>query len=336
MIKHLVSILIISCILFCNTSVFAEIDDDFHYIQYALLTKKPIIWKKSNINVFIHSPNSSEYRKMFYLWQEALNNKIVFSFVKEEYAADIVVSFSDDVSSMKYGTEGFICAQNNLSFRKDSIYKAKIFLFKKNPKTNKIFSENEILAYLLHEIGHVLGITSHSPNKNDIMYYSPDVNLILSVRDINTIKLLYSELENISFERANDYRKKIIKFYRKEMPNDSLFLIEIGNYYRHDEKYRKAISFYKKAIKLDPTNIHNYYPMCICHYKMKKYNKAYDCFEYLVENDSNNLQYLHALSIIAKKINKKEKITKKMEEFVQNNSNYDFDLVEEIKEKIKN
>jgi len=47
-----------------------------------------------------------------------------------------------------------------------------------------------------HEFGHALGIGGHSPNQGDVMYVShdPNADVPLSVRDINTVKTLYSFL----------------------------------------------------------------------------------------------------------------------------------------------
>ena len=50
-----------------------------------------------------------------------------------------------------------------------------------------------LLATATHEFGHALGIAGHSPDPSDVMYaqHQPDQDVLLSVRDINTIKTIY-------------------------------------------------------------------------------------------------------------------------------------------------
>lgn len=45
-----------------------------------------------------------------------------------------------------------------------------------------------------HEFGHALGIWGHSPNQNDVMYFSRVRNALkISSRDINTLKKIYQQ-----------------------------------------------------------------------------------------------------------------------------------------------
>ncbi len=48
------------------------------------------------------------------------------------------------------------------------------------------------IAATLHELIHALGIVVHSPNPDDIMYFQETPNSSLSIRDINTLRRLYS------------------------------------------------------------------------------------------------------------------------------------------------
>ncbi len=48
------------------------------------------------------------------------------------------------------------------------------------------------IAATLHELIHALGVVVHSPNPDDIMYFQETPNSSLSIRDINTLRRLYS------------------------------------------------------------------------------------------------------------------------------------------------
>ncbi len=50
-----------------------------------------------------------------------------------------------------------------------------------------------LLATATHEFGHALGIAGHSPDPSDVMYaqHQPGQDVLLSVRDVNTIKTIY-------------------------------------------------------------------------------------------------------------------------------------------------
>ncbi|MBI5929998.1 MAG: hypothetical protein HY862_11855 [Chloroflexi bacterium] len=48
------------------------------------------------------------------------------------------------------------------------------------------------ISATLHELIHALGIVVHSPDSSDIMYYQETPNTTMSIRDINTLRRLYS------------------------------------------------------------------------------------------------------------------------------------------------
>lgn len=50
-----------------------------------------------------------------------------------------------------------------------------------------------LLATATHEFGHALGIGGHSSDPQDVMYalHQPDQDVLLSARDVNTIKTIY-------------------------------------------------------------------------------------------------------------------------------------------------
>ena len=61
--------------------------------------------------------------------------------------------------------------------------------------TNTELTQGQV-ATATHEFGHALGIGGHSPVSTDEMFvlHNPDQDVLLSERDVNTIKTIYSPL----------------------------------------------------------------------------------------------------------------------------------------------
>ena len=57
---------------------------------------------------------------------------------------------------------------------------------------------------ILHEMGHVIGMLRHSPRNTDIMFASPEVD-VLSVRDRNTAEVMYHAPSNVVIIPAGSF-----------------------------------------------------------------------------------------------------------------------------------
>ena len=59
-----------------------------------------------------------------------------------------------------------------------------------------LIDDKTFVGIALHEIGHALGIVSHSPSIGDVMYYSTDsyATDTITKRDINTVKRIYGNI----------------------------------------------------------------------------------------------------------------------------------------------
>ena len=158
-------------------------------------------WKNPHdLKVYIKGSKGREniLKKAFMIWDSAVSDVVNFSYTDSEERADIIASISDyqDVSS-----DAQQDAVGSTLFRgyKNSnyLYEVKIKISDTNQNGIK-HSDTELLAIALHEIGHALGIASHSPQKGDAMYqdtsgykYSKGE---ISNRDINTIKRIYGNI----------------------------------------------------------------------------------------------------------------------------------------------
>jgi hypothetical protein len=89
---------------------------------------------------------------------------------------------------MEYGN-------TTITGRADLITHAQIVMRSKAPDGDFPFTDNLVTTTSRHEIGHALGISWHSANANDVMYFSmpiADKEVEISKRDVNTLLKLYS------------------------------------------------------------------------------------------------------------------------------------------------
>jgi predicted Zn-dependent protease len=156
-------------------------------------TKIKARWQNpSNIKVYIASNVGKEviFKKAFATWDDKLYKSINFSYVTEENKADIVIKFVDALSGNKAGVTEYPQIWNLGS--KEYLKKVVVKVALQNPQGGK-YTDTNLLAIALHEIGHALGISYHSDNLNDIMYYSTETykNGSISKRDVNTVQRIY-------------------------------------------------------------------------------------------------------------------------------------------------
>lgn len=150
-------------------------------------------WDKPlNIKVYIESKTGKEYlfRKAIAIWNEKLAGVVHFNFVKKADDADITMTYVDELHDgyAGYATYKFKYVDGKRYF--DNV-KVEVAFKHSNRDTHP---DMVYLNTTLHELGHAIGITSHSSNLNDIMYKSTVDSYRkgdLSQKDINTAKAIY-------------------------------------------------------------------------------------------------------------------------------------------------
>lgn len=158
-------------------------------------------WKNPrNIKVYIkgNNPKNEIIKQAFKAWDDALYSLINFSYVENEKEANIVASFAtyqEIASQMSQDTVGVTFFR---TYSKTNYFHSAIIKISKTNPENINHTDKELLAITLHEIGHALGIASHSPRKGDIMYpntksYKME-DASISNRDVNTIKRIYGNI----------------------------------------------------------------------------------------------------------------------------------------------
>lgn len=167
------------------------------------VSKGIVFWKSSSlpIKVFVKSGDTTpDYRDFFKTalinafkeWQSLSQKTLSFDFVDDQSRADILCSFTSEVSDLSNPSEG---AEAKVFPRTDgSIGKATIVILTKKPG-NQPPGDAVIMNTCRHEIGHAVGIIGHSNNPEDIMYFAQideSVEKRISNRDISTLQKLYS------------------------------------------------------------------------------------------------------------------------------------------------
>lgn len=157
------------------------------------------VWQyPQKIKVYVgKSSKSNTIKKAFKIWDEALGSSFHFIFVDDKYTADITCFCVKNLSGMRLGSTKTYYRKDKLSANK-YLTKAKMQIALYEPETNKAIDNTNILSTTLHEIGHALGIISHSRQKGDIMYFDSSgykqLKAEVSHRDVNTVKKIYGNI----------------------------------------------------------------------------------------------------------------------------------------------
>jgi predicted Zn-dependent protease len=154
-----------------------------------------LIWSEFPIQVYIEHPNitnGSQWRETvqtaIFQWQPYLD----FTLVDQVETADIIIYRRQPPISLTRMRSRSAEARYQLYLQNkngQSVLKQKFTIW---------LSPNQVGEYIAsaarHEFGHALGIWGHSPQPEDVMYYSqvqspPNI----SPRDINTLKKIYQQ-----------------------------------------------------------------------------------------------------------------------------------------------
>lgn len=128
-------------------------------------------------------------------WSRASNGAITCRTTSNQTEADILCRWTDNASLLgDIGTEGGACTIKFLKGGQTSeINLAEIVLLTHELQNLQPVSINSMKKRCLHEVGHSLGLSGHSINNNDVMFFTQveSVGLAPSDRDISTLQRLY-------------------------------------------------------------------------------------------------------------------------------------------------
>lgn len=169
------------------------------------VTKSGVVrWPSARMPIKVHITDGSrvpgyqsEYnavlRQSFEDWSRASGGLVTFDTTSGAGQADLVCQWISDPNQMTNQAE----AGETQIFgnRSVGINRGKILLLTQPLSPALPVTKNSIRLICLHEIGHALGLTGHTVNPSDIMFYSTsykDEWRYLSPRDAKTITRLYS------------------------------------------------------------------------------------------------------------------------------------------------
>ncbi len=190
----------------------------------------------------------------FMQWQAALKDKVpelsfVFVDASKKDQAAILCTWTKNRQSMTSDKED---GRANLVIDEEGIKSVTLTLLTLAPPGTKELSPNYLSRVALHEIGHALGLSGHSPDPADIMFGSITVSdrpVALSSRDIATLSLLYSGLDK-------DKAPVVVnpETMAQTAGGRALMLSNESNLAMKAGRFDEALKKMEEAYKLDPSN----------------------------------------------------------------------------------
>jgi predicted Zn-dependent protease len=131
-------------------------------------------------------------RQSFADWANVSGGALNFQFQSVPANADVEVVWTSDPARLANRAEA---GETRLTMGRVGIVHGVIQILTVPLMQGMFVTPNRIRTISLHEIGHVLGLTGHTANPNDAMFYSATIAdewRNLSARDANTMTRLYS------------------------------------------------------------------------------------------------------------------------------------------------
>lgn len=289
-----------------------------NYIEETPFNDKILRWDAKKFPLVVNIKNNSAVAPAYYIeeiknafsqWQNITGRFIRFEYTDNPNDANILVTIntSEDMKKCSEETCKYTVAYTTPSFSGDLLKRATIFFYDSN-NLGQPFTQKQIYNTALHEIGHSLGIMGHSQSQDDLMYLQEgDVgaydNLrsdfqLFSPRDINTIKLLYKLVPDITNTPMNEFdtsrliyapivmgseeeinSKKILEAqnYIKQAPNLPNGYLDLATGYAELNQYGKAIETLDKALSLcsnDNERYIVYYNYAVTYSRIKDWENA--------------------------------------------------------------
>ena len=287
------------------------------YIEQAPLESGIIRWEYFPLSICILDQSETslpsyyknEIKRAFSQWQTSVKF-ISFKYVETTSDANIIVKIVPLPKSVCDEQEcKYVVGYTTPNFKKRILKDMTILLYSTDPNGN-FFSDKELYNTVLHEIGHSLGIMGHSYSSEDLMYMAAENSKsiyasyrssfqYLSSKDINTIKLLYKLVPDITntekinskgliyppiilgtSEEVANRKIKEAQNYIKNAPDLAGGYIDLGIAYAQVNKINDAIKSMQKGYELSKNDNEKYlslYNLTTLYMQKKDFKKAEQC-----------------------------------------------------------
>ena len=281
------------------------------YIRGVIAQGDVTRWNKNSfpLKVYVQQEGVPDYyvvqiKKAYSKWQNVTGGEISFTYVSSRENADMKCYFLNSLPNTSEDTAGFHQFKYYGNKIADSVIRFRI-----KDKYGNYLNEDLIYNVALHEIGHSLGLAGHSSQKSDLMYpISMNRNYDISLRDLTTLKLLYSMVPDVtdtplSSEEENRLLTKVqvvggeerlkqdaetaAKINTKITPGDPSSKLRLAEAYKANGNYTAAINEYKSIVPLvDSSELKSalYAEVANCYIKLKNYTAAQNCANYVNTN----------------------------------------------------
>ncbi len=142
-------------------------------------------------------------------WTKATNGAVRFEISPNREDADIIITY--DVlparpgNGERLGQTGFTYNRSRLLLTRATMH---LNVWENMTRGDLMRFQNTAA----HEFGHALGINGHSPDPDDLMYYSSSSSRGVTARDVNTLSTAYGVLarrsENYRYTEPSDRNNK--------------------------------------------------------------------------------------------------------------------------------
>ncbi len=276
----------------------------------------------------------AEVRRGLDVWCAALENQLSYRQVSIKEQADIRVSWVNSIDSQAYSEEGRTAYTAGLMtphYQGDRIdyMDVKIATF---DILGKPQSSEQIHAVAVHELGHSLGLMGHSDQPGDIMYSENRSVIKPSLRDVITIRRLYTlaadinnlspEQREITAERMQELasaQEKVLGRLEGEVEQSGTPLnylnLGVGYYQKALQSIQKgenarpwlekALRAIDKTIEMQPKDPRAYHRRSLVYQELGEFDNAFGDIQRAITYDRSEPEYMMLKAWYLSQLNRK-------------------------------